>query len=103
VNRGDIWWVELPEQKRRPYLVLTRNAAIPVLNRVLAVPATSTIRNIPTQVLLGLQEGLPKECALSFDNIETIPKWAFVDLISQLSSEKLNQVCYALALATECE
>jgi mRNA interferase MazF len=103
VNRGDIWWVELPEQKRRPYLVLTRNAAIPVLNRVLAVPATSTIRNIPTQVLLGLQEGLPKECALSFDNIETIPKWAFVDLITQLSSEKLNQVCYALALATECE
>lgn len=103
MNRGEIWWVELPEQKRRPYLVLTRNAAIAVLNRVLAVPATSTIRNIPTQVLLGLQEGLPKECALSFDNIETIPKWAFVDLITQLSSEKLNQVCYALALAIECE
>jgi mRNA interferase MazF len=103
VNRGEIWWVELPEQKRRPYLVLTRNAAIPVLNRVLAVPATSTIRNIPTQVLLGADDGLPKECALSFDNIETIPKWAFVDLIAQLSPEKLDQVCNALALATECE
>jgi mRNA interferase MazF len=103
VNRGEIWWVELPDQKRRPYLVLTRNAAIPVLNRVLAVPATSTIRHIPTQVLLGVEDGLSKECALSFDNIETIPKWAFVDLIAQLSSQKLNEVCQALALATECE
>jgi mRNA interferase MazF len=103
VNRGEVWWVELPEQKRRPYLVITRNAVIPLLNRVLAVPATSTIRNIPTEVLLGIDDGLTKECALSFDNIETIPKWAFVDLITQLPAHKLDQVCRALALATECE
>ena len=103
MNRGEIWWVELPEHKRRPYLVLTRNAAIPVLNRVLAVPATATIRHIPTEVLLDGEDGLPKACALSFDNIETIPKWAFVDLITQLSGLKLDQVCRALALATECE
>jgi mRNA interferase MazF len=103
VNRGEIWWVELPEQKRRPYLVLTRNAAIPVLNRLLAVPATSTIRAIPTEVFLGPEDGMSKDCALSFDNIETIPKWAFVDLITQLSPQKLTQACQALAVATECE
>ena len=50
VNRGEVWWAEHPDAGRRPYLVLTRQAAIPVLNRVLAVPATRTVRGIPTEV-----------------------------------------------------
>jgi mRNA interferase MazF len=50
VKRGEVWWYENPRAGHRPFLVLTRDAAIPVLNQVLAVPATRTIRGIPTEV-----------------------------------------------------
>lgn len=103
VKRGEMWWVELPDQKARPYLVLTRNAAIPVVDRVIAVPATSSIRNIPSELVLGTSDGMSRDCALSFDNIETIPKWAFRDRISALRAPRLAEVCSALAIATGCE
>jgi mRNA interferase MazF len=103
VNRGEIWWVERPDQKRRPFLVLTRNPAIPVLESVLAVPVTSTVRSIPTEVPLDERDGMPKVCALSFDNVETLPKWSFVRLISTLSEAKLDEACAALNRAAGCE
>jgi mRNA interferase MazF len=53
LKRGEVWWYEDPRARRRPFLILTREAAIPVLNQVLAVPATRTIRAIPTEVPLG--------------------------------------------------
>jgi mRNA interferase MazF len=102
VNRGEIWWAEHPEAGRRPYLVLTRQAAIPVLDRVLAVPATTTIRNIPTEVLLDEDDGMPKTCALSFDNITTMPKALLTARITRLSVENLEETCRALKAATGC-
>jgi mRNA interferase MazF len=102
VNRGEIWWAEHPEAGRRPFLVLTRQAAIPVLDRVLAVPATKTIRSIPTELLLDEEDGMPERCALSFDNIATMPKALLTTRITRLSVEKLEEVCRALKAATAC-
>lgn len=102
MNRGDIWWVEQPDAKRRPYLVLTRNSAIPVLSRVLAVPATTTIRGIRTEVALDEKDGLPTSCVLSFDNVETIPKWAFVARMTALHESRMDEICDALIAATDC-
>lgn len=102
VNRGEIWWAEHPDAGRRPYLVLTRQAAIPVLARVLAVPATRTIRNIPTEVLLDKDDGMPEACALSFDNITTMPKALLTTRITRLPVEKLEQCCRSLTAATAC-
>lgn len=102
VNRGEIWWAEHPEAGRRPYLVLTRQAAIPVLDRVLAVPATRTIRDIPTEVLLDEDDGMPEPCALSFDNITTMPKALLTSRITRLSVGKLEEICRALGSATAC-
>src|SRR6185312_10634401 len=59
VARSEIWWAEHPDAGRRPFLVLTRQAAIPVLNALLAVPATRTIRQIPTEVVLDIDDGMP--------------------------------------------
>ena len=59
VARGEVWWRESPDQGRRPYLVLTRDPAIPLLKRVIAVPTTRSIRGIPTEVRLGPDDGLP--------------------------------------------
>jgi mRNA interferase MazF len=102
VNRGEIWWAEHPEAGRRPYLVLTRQAAIPVLERVVAVPATRTIRDIPTEVKLDEDDGMPEPHALSFDNITTMPKALLTTRISRVSVEKLEEICRALRAATAC-
>ena len=102
MNRGEVWWVERPEVGRRPHLVLTRQAAIPVLRRVVAVPATRTIRGIPTEVRLGREDGMPEACALSLDNVATIPRAFFVAPICQLDATRMHEVCRALAVATGC-
>jgi mRNA interferase MazF len=103
VARSEVWWVEHPEAGRRPFLVLTRQAAIPVLNSVLGVPATRTIRQIPTEVVLDRADGMPEDCALSLDNVTTVPKELFRSRITRLSVARMTEVCRALALASGCD
>ncbi len=100
--RGEVWWVETPYARRRPYLILTRNAAIPLLERLFAVPATTTIRGIATEVLLEPSDGMPAECVLTVDNAETIRKVHFVERVCQLDPSKVRAVCDVLSLAVEC-
>lgn len=102
VARSEVWWVEHPEAGRRPFLVLTRQAAIPILHSVLAVPATRTIRQIPTEVVLDRTDGMPEECALSVDNLTVVPKELFQGRITRLSVERMGEVCRALSLASGC-
>lgn len=102
MNRGEVWWAEHPDAGRRPFLVLTREAAIPVLRRIVAVPATRTIRDVPTEVVLDEDDGLPERCALSFDNVTTLPKALFTERICRLDVERLAEACRALTIATGC-
>ncbi len=101
VTRGEVWWVERPSG-RRPHLVLTRQAAIPVLHSVLAVPATRTIRGIPTEVKLGPEDGMPAHCVLTLDNVVTVRQAYFVDRITRLRPDKMDEVCATLAIAAGC-
>ncbi len=102
MNRGEVWWAEHPDAGRRPFLVFTREAAIPVLRNVLAVPATRTIRGIPTEVVLTEDDGMPESCALSFDNLTTLPKSMLTQRICRLGVERLAEACRALTIATGC-
>jgi len=102
VNRGEVWWVERPQIGRRPHLVLTRAEAIPVLYSVIAVPATRTIRGIPTEVAVGPEDGMPTECVLSLDNATLVPKALFLERICRLDAARMSQVCAALGIATGC-
>jgi mRNA interferase MazF len=102
VNRGEIWWVEDPDAGRRPHLVLTRQSTIPVLNAYLSVPATRTIRGIPTEVRLGTEDGMPEDCVLGLDNTTVVPKALFVERIAKLRGDRLQEVCAALAVASGC-
>lgn len=102
VNRGDVVWAASPRGLRRPYLVLTRQAAMAVLHQVLAVPATRTIRDIPTEVVLEETDGMPERCALSLDNVTLLPTTFLGDRITHLGARRMAQVCDALAIATAC-
>ena len=102
MTRGEIWWVEHPEAGRRPACVLTRQAAIPVLTSVLVAPATRTVRDIPTEVPLGPEDGMPAHCALSFDNLTTVPKALLVDRITTVPEARHEELCAALRAATAC-
>ncbi|MEX2394117.1 MAG: type II toxin-antitoxin system PemK/MazF family toxin [Actinomycetota bacterium] len=102
VARGEIWWYEDPRVDRRPHLILTRDAAIPVLNQILAVPASRAIRGIPTEVPLDPSDGVPSECALTLDNLHLIRPALCTERITRLGPDKMAAVCDALRIATGC-
>ena len=102
MNRGEVWWYELPDFGRRPGCILTRQVAIPGLNSVLVAPATRTLRGISSEVRLGPEYGKPDGCVLSFDNLVTVPKVLLVERICELGSERLPELCAALDAATGC-
>jgi mRNA interferase MazF len=85
--------------KRRPVLILTRDSAIAVLNSVTIAPITSTIRTIPTEVVLTAHDGLPDTCAANFDNIQTVPKSNLSAPIVRLSAAKMKAAAGAIGFA----
>ncbi len=101
-RRGEVWWGELEDVGRRPFLVMTRSAAIPVLRNILAAPVTRTIRDLPTELRLGPDDGMPTDCAASFDNLRVVPKAYLVDCLCQLDPVRLVEACAALRAAVDC-
>jgi mRNA interferase MazF len=102
IQRGEVWWHEALDEKARPYLILTRSAGIGVLTHLVAVPATSTIRGIPTEVRLDAEDGMPVECVLSLDNIRTVNAGNLTRKIVSLSPVRLHEVCEAMGFAINC-
>lgn len=100
--RGEVWWVERPDQKRRPYLVLARDEVVALLPRILAVPATTRARGIPTEVALDRDDGMPTGCVLTLDGTALMRKAYFIERITRLGPHKLDEVCRALKIATGC-
>ena len=98
--QGEIWWAEA-EDKRRPVLVVTRSEAVPVLTGIVVAPVTRTVRKIPTEVLLGEDEGLGVECAASFDNLQRIRRSALVERIGHLGPRR-EEICTSLRALTDC-
>lgn len=101
-RRGEVWWGEIEDVGRRPFLVMSRSAAIPVLHNLLAAPITRTVRNIPTEISLGLDDGMPSECAASFDNLRVVPKAHLVDRVCALDPAQMVEACRALRAAVDC-
>lgn len=81
---------------------MTRSAAIPVLHNLLAAPLTLTVRNIPSELPLGPDDGMPTECAASFDNLRVVPKAYLVDRQCVLDAGRMLAACAALKAAVDC-
>ena len=100
MNRGDVCWYNFKTpDKKRPVLVLTRDSAITVLNSVTIAPITSTIRSIPTELVLTEEDGLPHTCAANFDNLQTVPKGQIGDRITRLSRRRMQEAAAAVSFA----
>lgn len=102
VKRGEMWWYEPPYAKPRPHLVLTRDDVIEVLSDVLAIPATRTTREIPTEVYLDASDGMPVECVLTADNITLVEATYLTRRITMLDSGRMREVCESIRVATGC-
>lgn len=102
MNRGEVWWAEIEDLGRRPFLVMTRSRAIGVLNGVVAAPVTRTIRNLPTELPLGRQDGMPTDCVASFDNLRVVPKANLTRRICSLDAGRLMEACTALRASVDC-
>jgi mRNA interferase MazF len=102
MSRGEAWWYEHPDLKRRPAVIMTRDEAIGSLNELYVVLATTTIRGLPTEVELGPEDGMPTACVLNADQIDAADKIFLTNRITTLGAHKMTEVCRALALATGC-
>jgi mRNA interferase MazF len=102
--RGEVWWCELADAGRRPVVVLTRDAAIPRLRRALIGPCTTTIRGIPSEVLLEPGEDpVPLTSVVNLDSVESVSLGSLVERLGRLSDGRMRQVCEALEIAVACE
>jgi mRNA interferase MazF len=100
VNRGDVcWYTFKAPDKKGPVLILTRDSAIALLNSVTIAPITSTIRSIPTEVVLTKDDGMPDTCAANFDNLQTVPKNNLGGRIVRLTPRKMMDVRAAVSFA----
>ncbi len=102
MKRGDIWWAEIPGDKRRPVLVLTRQRFIDRLDAVVVAPVTTTVRAIPTEVRLDVTDGMPRPCAANFDNVFTLRRGFFETFITHLDDATMADVCRACRFAVGC-
>jgi mRNA interferase MazF len=102
VARGQVLWLELEDEGRRPVVVLTRDEALPNLRNVVVALVTRTIRGIETEVEIGPGDGMPVACAVSLDNLRTVPQALLTEPITTLNAAKLDLICRALVRSTGC-
>src|SRR5436190_16855445 len=102
--RGEVWWCEPAEIGRRPVVVLSRDAAIRRLRRTLIGPCTTSIRGIPSEVLLESgDDPVPRTSVVNLDSVESVSLAALVERLGRLSDERMLQICTALEIAVACE
>lgn len=100
MHRGEVRWYKFAKpDKRRPVLILTRDSALEFLGEVTIAPITTRIRDIPTEVVLGPEDGMPKECAVNLDHLQTVARGEIGALITRLESFRMAAVEKALLFA----
>jgi mRNA interferase MazF len=104
VRRGEIWWAELGKPAgRRPVVLLSRNEAYSVRSLVIIAPVTTRIRNITSEVPLGVADGMPQDCVANLDTITTVPKDCLRSRLTALSAKKVKEIEAAIHFALGME
>jgi mRNA interferase MazF len=104
LKKGEVWWARLkPPAGRRPVVLLSRDEAYPVRTAVTVAPVTTTVRGIAVEVSLGLEDELPKPCAVNCDSMLTIPKSYLESRIARLSGRKMEEIHKAIRFALDMD
>ena len=102
-RRGELWWCELPDIGRRPVVVISRDAAIPRLRRTLVAPCTTTIRGLPSEVVLEPgDDPIDRRSAVNLDAVESVSTDVLVDRLGTLGGARMRDICAALQVAVDC-
>lgn len=101
--RGELWWCELSGIGRRPVVILSRDVAIPRLGRALVAPCTTTIRGLPSEVMLEPSDDpVPRPSAVNLDSVESVSIAVLTTRIGRLADARMREVCFALDVAVDC-
>jgi mRNA interferase MazF len=104
VNRGEIWLYRFSKpDKRRPVVVLSRQEVIRLLHTVMVAPVTFTSRGAPSEVAVGVAEGLKHDSAINLDHVQTVERARLSGYVGTVPPDKMRAVCRALAVATGCD
>lgn len=100
MRRGEVRWYRFQRpDKKRPVLILTRDSALAFLGDVTVAPITTTVRDIPSEVVLDFADGLPRPCAVNLDHIQTVTKTRVGSVIATLPADRMKAVQAALLFA----
>lgn len=102
MRRGEVRWADLGT-RTRPVVLLTRQAVIGRLRSVVVAPCTTTVRDLPSEVALGPDQGLPKPCVANLDNITLVEVEALGDLVTVLDAAAMARMCVAVSAALGCD
>lgn len=103
LSRGEVRLCRFPPpDKQRPVLVLTRSSALGHLGTVTVAPITSTVRGVPSEVILDVDDGMKGRCAINLHNAVTIAQARLGRGVSSLSTARMEEVCEALRFALGC-
>jgi mRNA interferase MazF len=102
MKHGEIRWYKFTRpDKTRPVLILARNSVMEYLGEVTVAPVTSVVRNIPSEVFLSKADGMPRDCAVNCDHLQTVSKGKIGSLITSLTPVKLLAVGRAIRFALD--
>jgi len=101
-RRGEVWFADVPGDKRRPVLVLSRDPMGALLHSVICAPITSRIRGLATEVRLGRQSGLARDSVANFDNVFLLARSRLVRRLGRAPRAAMAEACRAVATATGC-
>ena len=102
MKHGEIRWYKFVKpDKKRPALILTRDSVLEYLGEITVAPITSTIRNIPSEVFVSKMDGMPRDCAVNCDHLQTVSKKKIGSLITSLTSTKMVDVGRAIRFALD--
>lgn len=100
MQRGEVRWYRFASpDKTRPVLILTRDSVLDYLGEVTIAPITSTIRDIPSEVILSEEDGMPRSCAINLDHVQTVSKGRLGAVVTTLSRVRMEEVRGALLFA----
>lgn len=105
MRRGEIYRTSerVPERGYKPgfYVVVSRSfvAENDDISTVICAPVYSEILGIATEVIVGLEDGLPRECAVRCDFLALLFKRKLSGFLGTLPTSRLRELDRALEIA----